>query len=58
MKFWQALVWVEADQLIECAKFAEDVGFEGIFVADHAVYPKTVTSKYPSSPDGAAPMRP
>jgi probable F420-dependent oxidoreductase len=58
MKFWQALMWVEGEQLIDCAKFAEEVGFEGVFIADHAVYPKTVTSIYPSTPDGKAPMSP
>ena len=29
MKFWQHLTWVEIDQQIECARFAEELGFDG-----------------------------
>ena len=58
MKFWQAVNWIEAEQLMEIAKFAEEVGFHGVFNADHGVYPKVVRSTYPASPDGKAPMSP
>jgi probable F420-dependent oxidoreductase len=58
VKFWQALIWMEPEHLVPCAQFAEELGFDGVFVADHAVYPKTVTSTYPASPDGKAPMQP
>ncbi len=37
MKFWQTVPWVEIDQLLDVAKIAEDVGFEGVMGADHAV---------------------
>jgi probable F420-dependent oxidoreductase len=58
MKFWQALMWMEPEHLVPCAQFAEELGFDGVFIADHAVYPQTVHSIYPASPDGVAPMRP
>ena len=58
MKFWQMVNWVEADQLIEIARFAEELGFEGIINSDHAVYPEVVNAPYPYSEDGKAPMNP
>ena len=56
MKFWQNLSWMETDQQIEVAKFAEEVGFEGVVHGDHFVFPQTITSPYPYSPDGKPPM--
>jgi probable F420-dependent oxidoreductase len=58
MKFWQMLSWMETDQLIEVAKFAEEVGFEGVMNSDHAVFPETVKAKYPYSPTGKPMMSP
>ena len=57
MKFWQMLTWVEPDQLIPIAQFAEELGFEGVMNADHAVYPDQVRTFYPYSPDGLPPMK-
>lgn len=58
MKFWQMVNWMETDQLIELARFAEELGFEGVMNADHAVYPELVVAPYPYSADGKAPMDP
>ena len=58
MKFWQALTWVETDQLVEAARFAEEVGFDGCMLADHGVFPRDIRSKYPYATDGAPPMDP
>lgn len=54
MKHWISLVNVpEVDQYVEIAKFAEEVGYYGITVADHLVMPTNITeSKYPYTPDG------
>lgn len=53
MKFWLSLVSVmEIDQLVEVAKYAEEVGFGGITCADHLVMPAKIESKYPYTPDG------
>jgi probable F420-dependent oxidoreductase len=56
MKFWMTTSWAETDQLMEIAKFAEDVGFHGVFNSDHAVFPRDIAPKYPDSPDGRPPM--
>ena len=58
MKFWQMVPWMETEQLVDVAKFAEEVGFDGVMNADHAVYPDVVNAKYPYSPDGKAMMSP
>jgi probable F420-dependent oxidoreductase len=58
MKFWQMVPWMETEQLVEVARFAEEVGFHGVMNADHAVYPEVVTAHYPYSPDGKALMSP
>ncbi len=58
MKFWQAITWAETDQLIEIARFAEEVGFHGLMSGDHAVYPESVAPDYPYSETGMPPMQP
>jgi probable F420-dependent oxidoreductase len=58
MKFWQAITWAETDQLIEIAKFAEEVGFHGLMSGDHAVYPESIAPDYPYSDSGMPPMQP
>ncbi|MCH2170396.1 TIGR03619 family F420-dependent LLM class oxidoreductase [Myxococcota bacterium] len=53
MKYWLTLVQVpESEQLIDIARFAEDVGFHGISVADHLVMPTKIASRYPYTEDG------
>lgn len=53
MKFWLSLVGVyEVEQYIEIARFAEDVGFYGITIADHLIWPTKIKSKYPYLDDG------
>ena len=58
MKFWQNVSWMETDQLIETAKFAEEVGFEGVMDGDHVAFPVPLASPYPYTPDGKPPMGP
>lgn len=58
MKFWQAITWAETDQLIEIARFAEEVGFHGLMSGDHAVYPESIAPDYPYSDTGIPPMQP
>lgn len=52
MKFWQSLAFTEPEHLIECAKIAEAVGFEGVLVSDHVFFPGRLDSTYPYSEDG------
>jgi probable F420-dependent oxidoreductase len=56
MKFWQMLTWMEPEQILDVARFAEEVGFEGVMLGDHGVFPLEVKATYPYSADGKAPM--
>lgn len=56
MKFWQSITWAETDQLVDVARFAEELGFEGIIGADHALYPKEMAPRYPYSESGYPPQ--
>jgi probable F420-dependent oxidoreductase len=58
MKFWQMLTWMEPEQILDVARFAEDVGFEGVMLGDHGVFPRDVKASYPYSADGKPPMTP
>ena len=46
------LISVRADAVSSMAQAAEQLGYESVFVPDHLVFPETVTSRYPFSPDG------
>jgi probable F420-dependent oxidoreductase len=53
MKFWLSLVAVrETEQLPELARCAEDLGFHGLMVGDHLIWPADIKTPYPYSPDG------
>lgn len=53
MKFWLSLVAVrETEQLPELARFAEALGFHGLMVGDHLIWPAHIKTPYPYSPDG------
>jgi probable F420-dependent oxidoreductase len=58
MKFWQALTWTEPDQLLEVVRHAEQVGFDGVMLSDHGVFPRDIRSPYPYSADGQPPQAP
>jgi probable F420-dependent oxidoreductase len=58
MKFWQMLTWMEPEQILEVSRFAEEVGFAGVMLGDHGVFPREVKSPYPYSADGKPPMAP
>ncbi|MBS0366489.1 MAG: TIGR03619 family F420-dependent LLM class oxidoreductase [Proteobacteria bacterium] len=57
MRFWQMLTWMEPEQILDVARFAEELGFEGVLLGDHGVYPREVRATYPYSPDGRPPMQ-
>ncbi|NQX89232.1 MAG: TIGR03619 family F420-dependent LLM class oxidoreductase [Halioglobus sp.] len=57
MKFWQAITWAETDQLLDIARFAEELGFHGLMSGDHAVYPESIRPHYPYSDSGLPPMQ-
>jgi probable F420-dependent oxidoreductase len=53
MKFWQSIAFAETDQLAEICGIAEELGYEGVALAEHLVTPAHIRSRYPYSPDGA-----
>jgi probable F420-dependent oxidoreductase len=52
MEFWQSLALTEMDELIELARFAEEVGFSGITLSDHLATPREIATRYPYTEDG------
>jgi len=48
----------EPGALGDVARLAEDLGYHSVFVADHVVMPRTLSSKYPYSCDGGFPYDP
>ena len=53
MKFWLSLVSVrEIPQLPELAVYAEQLGFHGLMVGDHLIWPARIETRYPYSADG------
>lgn len=53
MKYWVSLVnTTEVDQFVEIAKHAEALGYEGVTVPDHLIYPTKIETPYPYTPDG------
>lgn len=52
------LTWMEPEQILEVSRFAEEVGFEGVMLGDHGVFPREVHTRYPYSVDGKPPMAP
>lgn len=46
----------KAETIIDLAKFAERVGFDSIWLADHIIFPIQFESKYPYSANGSFPV--
>src|SRR5690606_20422202 len=42
----------------ELARAAEEAGFDGVWVSDHVVMPREISSRYPFSPDGVMSWEP
>lgn len=55
MQFWQSIAFTEADQFVEAARIAEEVGFDGVMVSDHLLHFEQLQSRYPYSADGKPP---
>ncbi len=56
MRFWQSMTWAETEHLCAVARFAEELGFEGLIGADHALYPEKMRPDYPYSETGVPPQ--
>lgn len=51
MKFWCGTAFMRTPELPAVARMLDDAGFHGIMVSDHLIYPRELSSPYPS-PDG------
>jgi len=47
MEFWQAIAFTEPDQLVDFARCAEALGFDGVATGDHFITPERIESPYP-----------
>jgi probable F420-dependent oxidoreductase len=52
VRYWLNAAFLEVEQLIEVARAAELLGFEGLSLPDHLVFPEHIDSPYPYSADG------
>jgi len=48
MKFWLSLIFEPVDSLLDHARYAEELGFEGVVLADHVVVKDGPKTKHPS----------
>mgnify|MGYP001464463034 CR=1 FL=1 len=55
MKFWRSTLWVQAEDMTELARIAEQNGYHGMVTSDHMVFfEQQLESRYPYSADGEA----
>ena len=52
MKYWQSLAFVEMDQILPLARFAEELGFHGVTLSDHLITSQAQADRYLYSEDG------
>ncbi len=52
MKFYVSSAFLKAGEVVEIAKAADELGYEGIAIPDHVVNLETLATPYPYTPDG------
>ena len=52
MKFYISPAFVETNEIIEIAKAADDLGYDGLGIPDHVVNLETLATPYPYTRDG------
>ncbi|BBY08843.1 TIGR03619 family F420-dependent LLM class oxidoreductase [Mycobacterium noviomagense] len=62
MQFWSGAAFIRATEAIGVAQIFDECGYDGVVCADHLIYPRQLSSPYPSptgrpmwSPDSAWP---
>ena len=58
MEWWLNFSMVDIDRLVPLAQAAEGLGFAGVSMGDHLVFPRELKSPYPYSADGRVKWRP
>jgi probable F420-dependent oxidoreductase len=56
MKYWLIAPWLVPEEMIELARHAEELGFEGLMGADHGFIPQSMAANYPYAEDGKPPI--
>ena len=51
MQFWSGTAFLNTTEILQVARILDEVGFDGIMMADHLIYPRELNSPYPT-PDG------
>ncbi len=52
MKFYVSTAFLDSAEIIEIARAADDLGYEGVAIPDHVVNLETLATPYPYTPDG------
>jgi probable F420-dependent oxidoreductase len=52
MKFYVSSAFLQAGEVIEIARAADELGYEGMAIPDHVVNLEKLTTPYPYTPDG------
>lgn len=52
MKFYVSTAFLDAAEIVEIAKAADDLGYQGVAIPDHVVNLETLSTPYPYTPDG------
>ncbi|MDA0251366.1 MAG: TIGR03619 family F420-dependent LLM class oxidoreductase [Actinomycetota bacterium] len=52
MRFYVSTAFLSADEIIEIARAADDLGYEGVAIPDHVVNLETLSTPYPYTEDG------
>ncbi|KUI01549.1 LLM class F420-dependent oxidoreductase [Mycolicibacterium acapulense] len=53
MKFYVSLAFLDTAEVVEIAKAADDLGYEGLGIPDHVVNLETLETPYPYTKDGS-----
>lgn len=52
MRFYVSTAFLPTEEILEIAKAADDLGYEGVAIPDHVVNLETLATPYPYTPDG------
>ena len=56
MQYWQVISWCETEHIVEVSRHAEQLGYEGVILAEHIYYPQQTQSHYFYAADGRSPQ--
>jgi alkanesulfonate monooxygenase SsuD/methylene tetrahydromethanopterin reductase-like flavin-dependent oxidoreductase (luciferase family) len=48
MQFWSGTPFMATSEALAIARMLDEAGYDGVICADHLIYPRNLTSPYPS----------